>query len=279
MAQRRRESGTGAKRSAGVRVSSYPVLAGLRIGCVKYLNARPLIHTYDGPVQMDHPSQLARDLAAGKLDAALVPTFEALKPHQRYLLVDDVAIASDGPVFSVFLAYRGELTSIRRVALDPASLTSIHLLQVILAEFHGVRPECIDARQAEAADAELLIGNQAMAYRSQMPSDVRLLDLGEEWKAQTGLAFVYAPWVLRPGLPDAREVGDAFRKLKQDGLARLDEIVSTEKSCSPELARRYLTENIRFDMGEREKMGMLRFRELLVKHGFLPGAQGPLEFV
>lgn len=246
---------------------------------MKYLNARPLIHTYDGSVQMDHPSQLARDLAAGNLDAALVPTFEALKPQQQYLLVDDVAIASDGPVFSVFLAYRGELSSIRRVALDPASLTSIHLLQVILAEFHGVHPECVDARKAERADAELLIGNQAMAYRSKMPGDVRLLDLGEEWKARTGLAFVYAPWVLRPGLSNAREVGDAFRKLKRDGIARLEEIVSTEKSCPPELARRYLTENIRFDLREREKQGMLRFRELLVKHGFLPATERPLEFV
>lgn len=246
---------------------------------MKYLNARPLIEAYDGRVQMDHPSQLARDLAAGNLDAALVPVFEALKPQQRYLLVDDVAIASDGPVFSVFLAYRGELNSIRRVALDPASLTSIHLLQVLLAEFHGIRPECVDARQAKDADAELLIGNQAMAYRAKMPGNIRLLDLGEEWTARTGLAFVYAPWVLRPNLPNAREVGDAFRELKREGLARLEEIVSTEKSCPPELARHYLTEHIRFDLREREKQGILRFRELLVKHGFLPATDQPLEFV
>lgn len=262
-----------------MRVSSYPALEGLRIGCVKYLNARPLIHAYDGPVQMDHPSQLARDLAAGNLDAALVPVFEALKPEQRYLLVDDVAIASDGPVFSVFLAYRGELSSIRRVALDPASLTSIHLLQVLLAEFYGIRPECVDARRAGQADAELLIGNQAMEYRAKMPSDVRILDLGEEWKNRTGSAFVYAPWVLRPGLPNARDVAAAFRELKRQGVAQLEEIVNTEKSCSPELARHYLTQNIRFDLRGREKKGMLLFRELLVKHGFQPASDRPLEFV
>ncbi len=261
-----------------MRVSSYPALAGLRIGCVQYLNARPLIHAYGGPVQMDHPSQLARDLAAEKLDVALVPVFEVLG-ERRYLLVEGAAIASDGPVYSVFLAYRGELSAIRRIALDPASLTSVHLVQVLLAEFYGVRPECIDAREAKDADAELLIGNQAMAYRKEMPADMQLLDLGEEWKARTGLPFVYAPWALRPGFPQSEEIGEAFRELKRQGIAQLDEIVATEKSCPPELAREYLTEYIRFELGDREKAGMLRFRELLVKHGFLPAVERPLEFV
>ena len=89
-----------------------PALAALRVGCVQYLNARPLIHGCDAPVVFDHPSGLARDLAAGALDVALVPVFEALR-HPRYLLADGVAIASDGPVFSVFLAHRGPLAEAR----------------------------------------------------------------------------------------------------------------------------------------------------------------------
>ncbi|MHA3774249.1 menaquinone biosynthetic enzyme MqnA/MqnD family protein [Verrucomicrobiota bacterium sgz303538] len=257
---------------------SYPALEGLRIGCVQYLNAKPLIHTYSGPVQMDHPSQLARDLAAGELDAALVPVFEALG-SRHYVLVDDVGIASDGAVFSVFLAYRGKLADIRRIALDPASLTSIHLLQVLLAEFHGLRPECVDARVAEKFDAQLLIGNQAMAFRESMPSDMQLLDLGEEWKKQTGLPFVYALWVLREGLSNVANIASAFRELKRDGTAQIDVIADSEESCSPELARRYLTQHIRFDLRSREKAAMIRFRELLAKHGFLTAADKALEFV
>ncbi|MEO6788498.1 MAG: MqnA/MqnD/SBP family protein, partial [Chthoniobacteraceae bacterium] len=98
-------------------------LRGLRIGCVQYLNSRPLICAYDGPVIFEHPSVLARMLADGELDAALVPAFAALRdPH--YLLVDDVAVGCDGPVFSVFLAHRGALSGVRSVALDPASLSS-----------------------------------------------------------------------------------------------------------------------------------------------------------
>ena len=49
----------------------FAALRGLRIGCVKYLNSRPLIRAYDGPVVFEHPSALARMLAAHELDVAL----------------------------------------------------------------------------------------------------------------------------------------------------------------------------------------------------------------
>ena len=100
-------------------MTAWPALSKLRVGCVQYLNAKPLIHGYDGPVVFDHPSALARDLARGALDVALVPIFEALR-DPRYLIADGVAIASDGPVFSVFLALRGPLAEVRTIALDPA---------------------------------------------------------------------------------------------------------------------------------------------------------------
>jgi len=77
------------------RVRSYPALAGLRIGCVKYLNSRPLIHGYHGQVVFDHPSGLARDIAAGETRCCARTIFEALRePH--YALAEGVAIASDG---------------------------------------------------------------------------------------------------------------------------------------------------------------------------------------
>ena len=101
-------------------MSDYPALARLRIGCVKYLNARPLIDRYPGPVDFAHPSELATGMLEDRLDAALVPVFEGLR-HNDYLLVDGVAIAADGPVYSVFLAYRGELSEIRTVSLDRTS--------------------------------------------------------------------------------------------------------------------------------------------------------------
>ncbi|EDY21859.1 protein of unknown function DUF178 [Chthoniobacter flavus Ellin428] len=256
---------------------SYPALAGLRIGCVQYLNSKPLIHGYEGPVIFDHPSGLARGLVAGQLDVALVPTFEALRtPH--YTLANDVGIACAGAVYSVFLAHRGPLAELRRLALDPASLTSVHLLQVLLREYHGVRPELLPLSAfPKEADAALIIGNQAIEFRQQDKDGYQILDLGEEWKRCTGLPFVFAPWLMRPDLPHAAEVADDLRALKDYGVAHLDEIIEAEPR-DPAFTRRYLTEHIRFKLGEPEKAGIAKYRELLAKHGFITDAQTPLRF-
>ncbi len=257
---------------------AWPALAKLRIGCVQYLNAKPLIHGYDGPVVFDHPSALARDLSLGKLDVALVPIFEALR-DPRYLIADGVAIASDGPVYSVFLAHHGPLEKVRTIALDPASLTSVHLLQVLLAEYHDLRPQCVDASAIGEADAELLIGNQAIDFRHEHAGTHHFLDLGEEWTRCTGLPFVYAPWLIREDLPNARAAAGELRALGRAGVARVDEIVRTETFREANFRRRYLTQHIQFGLGPREKAGIAKFRELLVKHGFIANDARPLRFV
>jgi predicted solute-binding protein len=259
-------------------VTCYPALSALRVGCVQYLNAKPLIHGFDGPVVFDHPSGLARDLAAGGLDVALVPTFEALN-HPRYLLADGVAIACDGPVFSVFLAHRGPLEKIRSIALDPASLTSIHLLQVLLAEYHSLSPQLLDlAAFPGAADAVLLIGNQAIEFRERDAGQHQILDLGDEWRRCTGLPFVFAPWLLRADLPNPAAVAEELRALRQYGTAHLDEIIQSDPH-DPALSRRYLTEHIRFGLGPRERAGIEKFRQLLTKHRFISQSAEPLRYV
>jgi predicted solute-binding protein len=261
-------------------VIPFPALAGLRIGCVQYLNSKPLIAAYPGEVLFDHPSNLARAMAAGSLDAALVPIFEALGPRPYYI-VDGVAIACDGPVYSVILAYHGELADIRTLELDPASLTSVHLVQVLLREFHGVTPRCVAAGELAApADARLLIGNHAIEYRRDAPPGVRFLDLGEEWKKQTGLPFVFAVWLLRSGLPDLSAIAQGFRALQEAGDPLIPAIAEKAgEEIGRDLAFRYLTEYIRFDLGKRERAGMERFRELLVKHGFLEQRVSALRFL
>ncbi|HEY3899046.1 MAG TPA: menaquinone biosynthesis protein [Chthoniobacter sp.] len=253
-------------------------MARLRVGCVQYLNSKPLIHGFGGPVVFDHPSGLARDLAAGKLDVALVPTFEALR-SPGYLLADGVGICSDGPVYSVFLAHRTPLAEIKSIALDPASLTSIHLLQVLLREFHGLQPRLLELAAFPAqADAALIIGNQAIDFRQGDKAGYEILDLGEEWKRCTGLPFVFAPWLLRPGVSDAARAAEELRALKEYGLAHLDEIIAAEPR-DPAFTRRYLTEHIRFDLGDAEKAGIEKFRELLVKHGFIAEQGAALRYV
>jgi chorismate dehydratase len=250
-------------------------LRNLRIGCVKYLNSRPLICAYDGPVVFEHPSVLARRLRSGELDAALVPVFHALS-EPGCLIVDDVAIACDGPVFSVFLAYRGELRDIRSVALDPASLSSANLLKVLLAEFHDLHPAF-----GETGEAQLVIGNQAIEFRraEEGKPDWHFLDLGAEWKRCTGLPFVFAVWAVRAGTPNLSAVADAFRLLKERGVARIPDLVREEEFADEETRQRYLTEYLRFEIGPRGQAAIALFRDMLIRQGLIADREVPLEFI
>lgn len=254
----------------------WAALRGLRIGCVKYLNSRPLICAYDGKVEFGHPSALAGMLAAGALDVALVPVFEVLR-DPRYLIVDDAAVACDGPVFSVFLAYRGDIRDVRSVATDPASLSSLNLLKVLLAEFHGICPAF-----GEQGEARLLIGNQAIEFRlaeDATPDGWKFLDLGEEWKRCTGLPFVFAVWAMRPGTPAASAVADALREVKTRGVARIPELISAETFADPDTRSRYLTEHLRFEIGTDGKKAIDRFRALLMARGLIAQSGAPLIFI
>ncbi len=257
-----------------VSTDAYAALRGLRIGCVQYLNSRPLICAYDGSVIFEHPSALGRMLSAGELDVALVPVFKALsEPH--FLLVDGAAVACDGPVFSVFLAYRGELADVQSVALDPASMTSAHLLQVLLAEYHGLHPT-----YGSTGDARLLIGNQAIEFRLAPENAVwRFLDLGAEWKRCTGLPFVFALWAMRADIPEPLAVADALRGLKKEGLQRIPALIMAETFATPEFRLRYLTQHIDFGIGQPAREAIAKYRELLTQHALIAPSPEPLRYV
>src|SRR6188472_2481507 len=115
----------------------------LRIGCVKYLNARPLIRGWPDNVESDHPSVLCKRLANGDLDVALVSSFEFLR-NPIYRVVDGVSITAEGPVYSVIVAHRGKISDVREIALDPASLTSAALLRVLLDKLN-LQPRLVSA--------------------------------------------------------------------------------------------------------------------------------------
>ena len=256
-------------------MSPFTALRQLRVGCVQYLNAKPLIAPYDGEVVFGHPARLADMLAAGEIDVALVPAFEAIR-EPDFPIVDGVAIASRGPVYSVFMAHCRPVEEIRVVSMDPASRTSNNLLRCLLAEFHGVRPEFEASEQMPDGDrGQVLIGNQAIRFREVERAGVQYFDLGEQWLARTGLPFVFAVWQVRPEIANVEAVAAALRAMKEAGVRRSREIARLQQEFEPAFAEHYLTECIRFDFGPQEKAGLDRFRELLRKHGQIERTAAP----
>jgi len=229
----------------------------LRIGCVKYLNARPLIHGWSGAVDFDHPAALCRKLERGDLDVAMVSSLEFLR-RPIYRIVDKISISSRGPVYSVLVAHREELSRIQEIKLDPASETSVALLRCLLAQ-RGLNPRLVLWHRHPAdATARLLIGDQAIRFRKKH-SDYRLWDLGEEWKNAINLPFVFALWLIRPEIEKAKEIADALRRLRDHNLENLDDLVSTQSEISPASCRKYYREHLFFDFAEPEKAGLREF--------------------
>ena len=251
----------------------------VRIGAVRYLNSKPLVHRLDefapqAEIVYDVPSRLADRLAAGELDVGLIPSIEFFR-GRGYTIVPGLAVVSDGPVDSVKLFCRKPLTDVRSLALDEGSRTSQALARILLSECYGVRPSIeplgLDCDETDTrADAVLLIGDRAMkAETADFPF---VVDLGHEWSRWTGLPFVYAFWAVRSGV-DLGGVDRALKRAKEAGCREVASIAADEGprlGLATDLCERYLRERIRFDLGRRELQGLERFYLLAAESGLAP---------
>jgi chorismate dehydratase len=244
----------------------------IRIGCVKYLNARPLIYGWPGEVVFDHPNKLCQKLAEGALDVALVSSFEFLR-NPIYVLVDGICVSSHGPVHSVFLAYAGKLEEIDEIEVDPASQTAVNLLRCLLTEA-GLRPKLVARtlliqRAVTPRLAKFFIGDQAIRYREGSEAALHFWDLGEEWEKLTHLPFVYALWLIRPEVASPKPIADGLRACRDNNLRELDSVIAAEREFSPQFCAYYFRECLGYTLGPAEKEGLSTFRRLCEKHGIL----------
>jgi chorismate dehydratase len=251
----------------------------LRIGCVKYLNARPLIRGWRGQVDLDHPSALCKRLANGELDIALVSSFEFIR-NPIYRIVDDVSISSGGPVYSVVVAHSGDISGIDEIELDPAAETSGNLLRCLLAKLN-LAPRFIRSSTSPitARRARLLIGDQAIRFRQKHPTEFHFWDLGEQWNKFADLPFVYALWLVRLEIMDAKSIADRLRALRDENLANIDSLIADEKDFDHDFCSRYYRENLRFRFGKGEREGLRIFQKLCEEHDLIQKREVKFELV
>jgi len=241
-------------------------LAPFRVGSVSYLNTVPLTRGLEDEIIYTTPAKLAEMLQRDELDAALVSVVEVLF-NDRYDILDGIAIASLGEVRSVVLAHRKPLHEAREVFCDTASLTSVQLLRVLLAE-RGIKPEFKPLPSYDFAavpDYALLIGDPALDF-ALGPHEHDIWDLGAAWYELTNLPFVYAAWALRRGIENA-ELRRLLREARDFGLDTLDTIIRTRTEYTYDFRKDYLSWHIHYHLGSDEKRGLARFMELLHRHG------------
>jgi chorismate dehydratase len=232
-------------------------------------------------VRFDVPSKCAALLHEGAVDLGLIPAIEYLSGDYR--IVPGVSIASDGEVATVAVFTRMPIARVKTIALDVSSKTSVALTRVLCASHWGIEPAFIpsapdlDAMLARA-DAALIIGDPAFEI-DPAERGVDKIDLGVEWRSMTGLPFVYAMWVGRPGAASPAQCR-ALQHTRDRGLAHLPEIAREAGGGDPVLERRslaYLRDNLKYSLGDHEVAGLRRFHELAAALGLVP-ALHPLRF-
>ena len=204
-----------------------------RIGGISYLNVRPLVYGIEDQVGYCEPSRLADLMYRKQFDVGIVPIAEVLL-HDQYDVLDGIAIAARGAVRSVFLTHRVPLEKMQRVAVTPASRTSVWLLRVLLKVGYHVEPEFYPRPPgAKLSDHEamLLIGDEAIWYATRNGKQP-LWDLGAAWVEMTGLPFVFAAWAFQRDV-EKRELAALLRGAKARGLAHIEQIVQEATEATP----------------------------------------------
>jgi len=117
-------------------------------------------------------------------------------------------------------------------------------------------------------DYALLIGDPALNFLLG-PHEHEILDLGEAWYEMTTLPFVYAVWALRRGVENAA-LRRHLREARDFGLDTIDHIVRSRTEYTEDFRKDYFGWHIHYHLGADEKRGLVKFIDLLRKHGIGP---------
>ena len=252
----------------------------INLGTVPFINAKPIIYPLEkGLIEHDFrityydPSLLSERLALGDVDIGLIPVAELLQ-RRSYSVVPGISISSEGRVDSVALVLGKDISKVKRVAIDARSQSSTALLRVILEIFYGLSPEYISRKYDEeffsGVDAGMVIGDTGLNLVFRDNGTGNILDLGELWTKETGLPFVYAVYAVNRGV----NLGRNYKSLidsSRFGTLYIKEIsrsLSGSAGISTEFCINYLTKRIRYDLGEKEIRGLVKYSEYLEDLGY-----------
>ncbi len=259
------------------------------VGCVSFLNSKPLIDMLVGHADVEVlfavPSNLLKLVESGQVSAALLSIVDYQLSVHDLLLVPAGAIASDGPTLTVRIFSKVPPEKITVLHGDTDSHTSVILGQLVLRELYGTMPELrpllltnisrASKRQGpglSAPESLLLIGDKVVTAAPPATLYPYQLDLGEQWKKLTGLPFIFAIWMMRADMVSldlANMLAEARRHGTQMTEALLDRYAAA-KGWPRELAHRYFTDYMRYEVtlpGRARRSR--RFFDLAEKHGLL----------
>jgi chorismate dehydratase len=241
----------------------------IKVGIVNYLNTKPLLYGLQLPpinekIELTgaYPARLAQMLMDGDIDVGLIPV-ASIPLLSSFYIAGNYCIGTEGETASVCLFSEVPMYEIKKIYLDYQSRSSVALLKWLMKESWGIEAELIQAtdesyrHEIKGTTAGLVIGDRALEQRK---VSTFIYDLGAEWRAITGLPFVYAAWISTKKLPDdfIRE----FDAANAIGLQHIDEIVAAEKFEIYDL-KKYYNLHLSYVLDERKRKAMDLFLQVI----------------
>lgn len=240
----------------------------LRIACVEYYNTLPFIYglehlltsevTYQ--LNLAPPAACTELYASGKVDVALVPVGGLDRLTPDYRILPHTCIGCDGAVDTVAILSQCPIEEITSLHLDPHSNTSNKLVQILCKEHWNIAPQFPQGVTSYDQESLLAIGDKVFDLESNYSYKY---DLGEVWKAYSGLPFVFAVWIVRNHIPisESDHLGRAYLR----ALDYPDRWIPDGISISRERLNTYLTKNIVFRFDDYLREGLHLFQNLSKK--------------
>jgi chorismate dehydratase len=259
-------------------------LTKLRVAAINFLNPAPLMWDFEHAplastlaerysLHYTLPSLCADELLAARADLGLIP-IASLTPD--LVIVPGCTIASLNEVRSIQLIVKSgnaksphTLSSVRTIAADTASRSSLAYAEILFRKFLNTHPIFIPATanpiaMLQQADAAILIGDPALLAlesRHQIEAIIgpcQWHDLAHEWNIRTQLPWVAAVWAVRPeaiselttpSTITAAELTEDLEASRNHGLLNIENLVeqwTPRIAIPPATIRHYLSSNIHY---------------------------------
>lgn len=254
----------------------------LRVGRISALNMYPLYHHLEaaGGPEFDFtdgvPTQLNRAVLEGRLDVSAMSSIAFARNAATLRLLPVASVTAAGAVDSIQLFSRVPFDRVRSVAVTGHSATSVALLRILLGPGPSFEPLEGDPEAAlDRVDGVLLIADEAL-HGLRAPFAPHHTDLGERWRAKTGLPMVFAVWAARTDIPQARAASlgrladlltEAQRRYAADPAAVV--AAAAERFPFPSAFIAAYFRRLRYGFGDAERRGLERFLTLAREAGQL----------
>lgn len=259
------------------------------IGKINYSNVWPVFFHFNttslsqsSRLVTEVPAILNRQMLDGTLDISPVSSFAFGCGSERFLLLPDLSISSDGPVNSILLFSRKPPEQIADgvIALTNTSATSVNLLKIIMGKAYGGKPTYWDSEphlesMMAESDAALLIGDHAIEA-SWRDHGYIVTDLGEVWKRWTGYGMTFAVWAVQQTFAETHgeylaEVSAAFETSRAKSLSDLTPLIAEacrEIGGTSDYWRHYFN-NLCYDFGDKRREGLALYFKYAYEMGLL----------